>query len=75
MLDSTHPDAILAVEQSVDLSKTVFIVSSKSGGTIETLSHYQYFKAKAKPEQFIVVTDPGSPLAARLKRTGCEGRS
>ena len=70
VLDSTHPDAILAVEQSVDLSKTVFIVSSKSGGTIETLSHYRYFKAKAKPEQFIVVTDPGSPLAALAEADG-----
>jgi transaldolase/glucose-6-phosphate isomerase len=70
VLDSTHPDAILAVERSVELSKTVFIVSSKSGGTIETLSHYHYFKAKAKPEQFIVVTDPGSPLAARAQADG-----
>ncbi len=70
VLDSTHPDAILAVEQSVDLAKTVFIVSSKSGGTIETLSHYRYFKAKAEPKQFIVVTDPGSPLAALAERDG-----
>ncbi|MGC9220674.1 MAG: bifunctional transaldolase/phosoglucose isomerase [Solirubrobacteraceae bacterium] len=70
VLDSTHPDAILAVERSVELEKTVFIVSSKSGGTIETLSHYRYFKAKAKPEQFIVVTDPGSPLAALAAADG-----
>ena len=70
VLDSTHPDAIQAVEQSVDLAKTIFIVSSKSGGTIETLSHYAHFKAKAKPEQFIVVTDPGSPLAARAEADG-----
>jgi len=63
VLDSTHPDAIAAVEASLDLSKTIFIVSSKSGGTIETLSHYAYFKAKANPEQFVIVTDPGSPLA------------
>ena len=70
VLDSTHPDAVLAVERSLDLAKTVFIVSSKSGGTIETLSHYAYFKSKAKPEQFIVVTDPGSPLAARAKTDG-----
>jgi transaldolase/glucose-6-phosphate isomerase len=70
VLDSTHPDAIAAIERSVDLEKTVFIVSSKSGGTIETTSHYQYFRAKAKPEQFIVVTDPGSPLAARSERDG-----
>jgi transaldolase/glucose-6-phosphate isomerase len=70
VLDSTHPDAVLAVESSVDLEKTVFIVSSKSGGTIETLSHYRYFKARAKPEQFVVVTDPGSPLAALAQSDG-----
>jgi transaldolase/glucose-6-phosphate isomerase len=70
VLDSTHPDAVLAVEHAVTLDKTIFIVSSKSGGTIETLSHYHYFKAKAKPEQFIVVTDPGSPLAARAQADG-----
>jgi transaldolase/glucose-6-phosphate isomerase len=70
VLDSTHPDAILAVENSVDLAKTVFIVSSKSGGTIETLSHYRYFSAKATAKQFIVVTDPGSPLAALAERDG-----
>ncbi|HTW12496.1 MAG TPA: bifunctional transaldolase/phosoglucose isomerase, partial [Solirubrobacteraceae bacterium] len=70
VLDSTHPDAILAVEESVDLAKTIFIVSSKSGGTIETLSHYKYFKQKAKPEQFVVVTDAGSPLAALAESDG-----
>ena len=70
VLDSTHPDAVLAVEQSVDLDKTIFIVSSKSGGTIETLSHYRHFKARAKPEQFVVVTDPGSPLAALAAADG-----
>jgi transaldolase/glucose-6-phosphate isomerase len=70
VLDSTHPDAIAAVEASLDLAKTIFIVSSKSGGTIETLSHYAYFKAKAKPEQFIVVTDPGSPLAELAAKDG-----
>ena len=63
VLDSTHPDEIAAVEASIELDKTIFVVSSKSGGTIETLSHYRHFKAKAKPEQFVVVTDPGSPLA------------
>jgi glucose-6-phosphate isomerase len=63
VLDSTHPDVVLAVEQSVPLDKTIFIVSSKSGGTIETLSHYRYFRAKASSEQFVAVTDPGSPLA------------
>jgi transaldolase/glucose-6-phosphate isomerase len=62
VLDSTHPDEIRAVQNSVDISKTLFIVSSKSGGTIETLSHYRHFKSLAEPRQFVVVTDPGSPL-------------
>ncbi|HET9074520.1 MAG TPA: bifunctional transaldolase/phosoglucose isomerase [Solirubrobacteraceae bacterium] len=70
VLDSTHPDAIAAVEASVDLAKTIFIVSSKSGGTIETLSQYRYFKAKCGPEQFVVVTDPGSPLADLAEQDG-----
>jgi transaldolase/glucose-6-phosphate isomerase len=39
VLDSTHPDVVRAVQESIDLAKTLFIVSSKSGGTIETLSH------------------------------------
>jgi len=62
VLDSTHPDAVLGVQDSIDLEKTLFVVSSKSGSTIETLSHYRYFKALARPDQFAVVTDPGSPL-------------
>jgi glucose-6-phosphate isomerase len=62
VLDSTHPDVIRAVQDSLDLEKTLFIVSSKSGGTIETLSHYRHFKTLAEPSQFVVVTDPGSPL-------------
>jgi transaldolase/glucose-6-phosphate isomerase len=62
VLDSTHPDVIHAVQESVDVDRTLFIVSSKSGGTVETLSHYRYFASLAKPSQFVVVTDPGSPL-------------
>ena len=62
VLDSTHPDAVLAVQESIDVEKTIFIVSSKSGGTIETLSHYRHFKTMAGPQQFVVVTDPDSPL-------------
>jgi hypothetical protein len=63
VLDSTHPDVVLGVQDSVDLKKTLFVVSSKSGSTIETLSHYRYFSSMARPDQFVVVTDPGSPLA------------
>jgi transaldolase/glucose-6-phosphate isomerase len=70
VLDSTHPDAIRAVQDSVDITKTIFVVSSKSGGTIETLSHYRHFKSLAKPEQFVVVTDPGSPLVRLAEEDG-----
>jgi transaldolase/glucose-6-phosphate isomerase len=71
VLDSTHPDVVLAVKDSLpDLSKALFIVSSKSGGTIETLSHYKYFASMAAPHQFVVVTDPGSPLEQLAKDDG-----
>ncbi len=44
--------------------KTIFIVSSKSGGTVETLSHMKHFyeKSGGNGSQFVAVTDPGSPL-------------
>jgi transaldolase / glucose-6-phosphate isomerase len=70
VLDSTHPDVVLEVQDSVDLQKTLFIVSSKSGGTIETLSHYHHFKTLARPDQFVVVTDPGSPLEELARDNG-----
>ena len=70
VLDSTHPDVVLGVQESVDLEKTLFIVSSKSGGTIETLSHYRHFKTLAGPHQFVVVTDPGSPLEQLARNDG-----
>ena len=65
VLDSTDPGAVLAVEESIDLDSTLFVVSSKSGGTIETLSHFRYFleKTGGKGDRFVAVTDPGSPLA------------
>ena len=69
MLDSTHPDAIRELEASIDITSTLFIVSSKSGGTIETLTQYRYFKVKATPRQFVMITDPGSPLE-RVAREG-----
>src|SRR3954464_6820660 len=63
VLDSTDPAAVLEVERAVDLDKTLFVVSSKSGGTIETLSHFRYFHSKVPDgKRFVAVTDPGSPL-------------
>ncbi len=74
VLDSTHPDAIAAVAQQLDLRRTLFLVSSKSGTTLEPLSFYRYFAdairatGAAPGRSFVAVTDPGTPLA-RLAET------
>jgi glucose-6-phosphate isomerase len=70
VLDSTHPDAVTAVERSLEIDKTLFVVSSKSGTTVETLSHYHHFRSLAEPDQFVVITDPGSPLEQLAAREG-----
>ncbi len=69
VLDSTDPAAIRAAEASHRLDRTFFVVSSKSGRTIETLSHYRYFRTRleelALPEpslRFAAITDAGSAL-------------
>ena len=69
VLDSTAPDAILNVERSMDLKKTLFIVSSKSGGTIEVMSLFKYFYKRITDEvgetagkHFIAITDSGTSL-------------
>jgi transaldolase / glucose-6-phosphate isomerase len=68
LLDSTHPDAVRNVESQIELTKTIFVVSSKSGTTTETLSFYNYFwarmaeKTAAPGINFVAITDPGTPL-------------
>src|SRR3954447_9683789 len=63
VLDSTDPGAILDVEKQIDLERTLFLISSKSGGTVETLSQYHYFRSKVdNGRQFVAITDPGSSL-------------
>lgn len=71
VLDSTHPESVAACEARVDLLRTVFIVASKSGGTIEVRSFYQYFRHRVpNPNAFIAITDPGSPLQALAHQEG-----
>ncbi|MEJ7749847.1 MAG: bifunctional transaldolase/phosoglucose isomerase [Thermoleophilaceae bacterium] len=72
VLDSTDPGAVRALEEALPLDKTIFIVSSKSGGTVETLSHMKYFfeKTGSNGDQFVAVTDPGSGLADIGKEKG-----
>jgi len=63
VLDSTDPGALLAVQEAVTLEHTIFVVSTKSGGTIETLSLYEHFwSACPRGEQYVAITDPGSSL-------------
>jgi transaldolase / glucose-6-phosphate isomerase len=72
VLDSTDPGAVLDVERAVDLDTALFIVSSKSGGTIETLSHMRYFfeRTGGDGRRFVAVTDPGSPLVDLARERG-----
>jgi transaldolase/glucose-6-phosphate isomerase len=71
-LDSTDPVAIKAVEDAIDPDKTLFIVSSKSGGTTETWSFYQYFfgKTGGNGKHFIAITDAGSVLEKEAQEKG-----
>jgi transaldolase/glucose-6-phosphate isomerase len=65
VLDSTHPDAVRALGERIDIERTLFVVSSKSGGTLETLSHMEHFYELTgrNGDRFVAVTDPGSSLA------------
>ena len=64
VLDSTDPAWVSAVGAAVDPAKTLFVVSSKSGGTIEPLSLYAHFASLAPGgASFVAITDPGSGLA------------
>jgi transaldolase/glucose-6-phosphate isomerase len=64
VLDTTHPSMLRHAEEFLDLEKTMFIVSSKSGTTLETRSHFDYYWERVGGEgaQFVAVTDPGSEL-------------
>ena len=78
VLDSTDPSQIAAMAAAVDLEKTLFIVSSKSGSTVEPNMLLAYFFAEierlrgraAAGRQFVAVTDPGSQLEALARRDG-----
>jgi transaldolase / glucose-6-phosphate isomerase len=66
VLDSTHPDAVRGIERRVALDSTLFVVSSKSGGTSETTSFFRYFWSRYAAGQagrhFVAITDPGTSL-------------
>ncbi|HEY7193045.1 MAG TPA: hypothetical protein VH439_04825 [Gemmatimonadales bacterium] len=70
VLDSTNPEAVRAAGRPADLARTLFVISSKSGNTVETLAFCHYFLAHARPEQFIAITETGSPLDQLARRRG-----
>lgn len=71
MLDSTHPDQIRETEGRLDLAKTLVVVASKSGSTIETASQLAYFWDRiGKGAQFVAITDAGSALEANARERG-----
>jgi hypothetical protein len=72
VLDTTHPKTIRALEEKLDLERTLFVSSSKSGTTLETRSHTDYFweKTGKRAEQFAAITDPGSELERLARERG-----
>ena len=83
VLDTTDPDEIRAVDAGLDHARTLFIVASKSGTTIESVSLEEYFRHRLDqegllrpevsaqaPSAFVAITDPGTPLEARARERG-----
>jgi glucose-6-phosphate isomerase len=72
VLDTTHPAAIRAVESAIDLRRTLFVSASKSGGTLETRSHTDYFweRTGKRGGAFVAITDPGSDLERMARERG-----
>jgi transaldolase/glucose-6-phosphate isomerase len=78
VLDSTVPVYVKALEESLDIPNSLFIVASKSGTTTEPDAFYRYFYEKVQKamggrnaaDHFIAITDPGTKLEAEAKAAG-----
>lgn len=79
VLDSTHPEAVRALVGRLDPTKTLFLVSSKSGSTTEMMSFFHTFwqwtgealaSTAAAGRRFVAITDPGSGLEKLAKDRG-----
>ena len=78
ILDSTDPDEVRAVEAAVNLERTLFIVASKSGSTLEPNVFRDYFLGRMRDvvghdkagRHFVAVTDPGSAMEKAAKDDG-----
>ncbi len=72
VLDTTHPAAVRAATELLDFDSTLFLVASKSGTTLETRCHLDWFweRAGKRGEFFAAITDPGSELGKVAKERG-----
>jgi transaldolase / glucose-6-phosphate isomerase len=71
VLDSTDAGAIRSVQDAIDLDHALFLVSTKSGGTIETLSLFKHFwSLRGDGDAFVAITDPGSGLEDLAREHG-----
>ncbi len=76
ILDTTVPTTIMEFQESVNLEHTLFIVASKSGGTIEVMSLFKYFKSEVEKagldvgKRFVAITDPGTSLGKLAAENG-----
>ncbi len=77
VLDSTDPETVLRLTRALPLERTLFLVSSKSGTTLETRSFFRHFWSEAARargvspgEAFVAITDPGTPLDQEARQLG-----
>jgi transaldolase/glucose-6-phosphate isomerase len=72
VLDTTHPAAVRRLAAGLDPERTLFLLASKSGTTLETRCHLDFFwkLAGAKGEAFVAITDPGSELEEVARERG-----
>jgi transaldolase/glucose-6-phosphate isomerase len=72
VLDSTHPRAVASALGGAAVARTLFLVASKSGTTQESDSFFRYFweRSGGHGEQFVAITDPGTPLARLAAERG-----
>jgi glucose-6-phosphate isomerase len=71
LCDSTHPGEVRRVSEALDLNRSLFMVSSKSGTTVETTSLYRYFRSLVDDgRRFVAITDPGTPLEDLAREHG-----
>ncbi|MHB1000567.1 MAG: hypothetical protein ACYC27_15110 [Armatimonadota bacterium] len=74
VLDTTDAYTLIETDEKIDPAKTLFIVATKSGTTVETLSAYEHYYEMVKKikgdkvgKNFIAITDPGTPLETETK--------